>query len=81
MPGRLLSGATRKASQLAGQLARAKRRVKELKIQLELYERAIPASERHIYEENAKRSKDRETAAFKKWRRDLREKRLHIFGG
>ena len=66
---RIVSGTTIKAIKISSQLERAKRRVKELEIQLEPYLRNIPEDEMAFYEENIERIKEKQAAKLEDFRR------------
>ena len=75
---RIVSGTTVMATKLFRQLERAKRRVKELEIQLEPYVRNIPEEEMNLYKENVERIKKKEAQNLEKFKINLKKKRLRL---
>lgn len=76
MAERIVSGTTMRAIRIFRRLERAKRRVKELEIELEPYVRNIPEEEMALYEENAERVKKNEAAKLENFKKHRREKRM-----
>ena len=65
---------------IAGRLVRAKRRVKELEIELEPFLRNIPEHEMSVYEENIARIKKRSADKLKNFKRRRQLNRSRRFG-
>lgn len=72
----IVSGTTIRAIRIFRRLERAKRRVKELEIELEPYVRNIPEEEMALYGENAERIKKNEAAKLENFKKHREEKRM-----
>lgn len=70
----VISGTTREAIKLFGQIERTKRKVQRLEIQLEPYVKKIPDDEMPVYLEQAERIKKTQATLLEK----LRVRRLQI---
>ena len=80
MVERIVSGTTIEAIRIFKRLERAKRRVKELEIQLEPYVRNIPEGETALYKENIERIKKNEAAKLENFKKHRKEKGMRPQG-
>lgn len=64
----VISGTTREAIKLFGQIEREKRKIEQLKIELESYVKNIPDDEMPVYLEQAERTKKKQATALERFK-------------